>query len=107
MIEIVFYTTGNGRVPFLAWLDGLDKISRSIVKMRLDHIRIGNFGDSKPIKGGVGLWELRLHYGAGYRIYFGKKGARIVVLLVGGNKGSQARDIDKAKGYWIACKELL
>jgi putative addiction module killer protein len=56
-------------------------------------------------KGGGGVYEFRINYGAGYRIYYGKSGTTIVVLLVGGDKGSQDRDIEKAKRYWLDFKE--
>jgi putative addiction module killer protein len=67
---------------------------------------LGNFGDSKIIKGGDGIWELRINFGPGYRVYFGKKGTTIIILLLGGNKGTQERDIIKAKKYWLEYKEL-
>jgi putative addiction module killer protein len=59
------------------------------------------------IKGGEGVWELRIDYGPGYRIYFGKKGTTIVILLTGRDKKSQDRDIAKAKKYWLDCKDLI
>ncbi len=67
---------------------------------------MGNFGDAKRIKGGEGVLELRISYGPGYRIYFGKDGSTVVVLLIGGDKGSQNRDIAKAKRYWLDYKDL-
>ena len=81
---------------FAKWLSGLrdKKAQRRIVK-RLEHIENGNFGDCTPIGGG--LSEVRIHYGPGYRLYFMRRGARIIVLLCGGDKGSQKRDIAKAK----------
>jgi len=65
---------------------------------RLDRLKLGNFGDSKALQEGV--CELRIHYGSGIRIYYGKVGNRVVLLLCGGDKGSQKRDIAKAKEYW-------
>jgi len=65
--------------------------------MRLDRLKLGNFGDCKTLQEGVS--ELRIHYGPGIRIYYGKIGDRIVLLLCGGDKGSQDRDINKAKDY--------
>ena len=107
LIKILVYTTSSGKVPFLAWRDDLDVKTRAIVKTRLDRIRLGNFGDSKPIKNGGGVKELRISYGPGYRIYYGMKGSTLVILLVGGDKKSQARDITKAKQYWLDVKELI
>lgn len=68
---------------------------------------MGNFGDAKMIKGGEGIWELRIDYGPGYRVYFGKQGATIVILLTGGDKKSQNRDIAKAKRYWLDYKDSI
>jgi len=105
-MKIVVYSTSTDRSPFYDWQKKLDENTRAIVRTRLDRIRLGNFGDSKVIKGGDGICELRIDFGPGYRIYFGKKGSTVVVLLVGGNKSSQDRDIEKAKRYWLECKEV-
>lgn len=78
---------------------------RAVVIKRLDRIKLGNFGDAKRIKNGNGIWELRIDHGPGYRIYFGQEEGRIVILLMGGNKKSQQRDITKAKQYWLQYKE--
>ena len=72
---------------------------------RIGRVRLGNFGDCKYIIGSNGIWELRLDYGPGYRVYFGKEGTTIIVLLMGGEKRSQNRDIAKAKKYWLEYKE--
>ena len=63
----------------------------------------GNFGNSRSV--GSGVYELRLHFGSGYRIYFGEVGDTVVLLLCGGDKSSQARDIRRAKTYWLDYKE--
>ena len=84
----------------------LPQAIRAIIRTRLDRMSLGNFGDSKIIKGSGGIWELRIDVGPGYQIYFGKKGSTVIILLVGGDKGSQARDITKATSYWLECKEL-
>lgn len=107
LVKIILYSTATGKEPFSDWEGGLDKRIRAIVINRLDRIRLGNFGDAKIIKGGNGIWELRIDHGPGYRIYFGKKGSMIVILLTGGDKRSQNRDITKAKRYWLEYKELL
>ncbi|MDP3889054.1 MAG: type II toxin-antitoxin system RelE/ParE family toxin [bacterium] len=105
LIKIIVYSTKTGKEPFSDWENGLDKNTRAVVIKRLDRIRLGNFGDAKIIKGGNGIWELRIDHGPGYRIYFGKKGSIVVILLMGGEKRSQNRDIAKSKRYWLEYKE--
>ena len=101
-IEILLYRKGRS-APFTDWLASLrDGRSVGIVRARLNRIRLGNFGDCKPVGGGVE--ELRIDFGPGYRIYYGRQGSLIVVLLCGGDKRTQARDIPTAKKYW---KEYL
>lgn len=107
MIKLINYSLKTtGREPFTDWLDDQDIKVQSIVFARLDRVILGNFGDCKLIKDGEGISELRIDYGPGYRIYFGRKGMDIVILLVGGDKGSQNRDIAKAKRYWQDFKEV-
>lgn len=105
VVEIILYTTKSGKQPFLAWQSTLDRKTSSVILSRLARIRIGNFGDCKPITGGDGICELRIDYGGGYRIYYGKNKQTIVVLLIGGNKSNQKRNIEKAKEYWSDFKE--
>lgn len=104
LIEILIYVTGAGKSPFDHWLNKLDRTTRAIVRTRIDRVCLGNFGDSKPIKNGDGIHELRIDYGAGYRIYYGKHASKIVVLLFGGDKSTQSRDIVRAKKYWVEYK---
>ncbi len=100
MIEIRYYLAGSGKRPFIDWLESLKDIrARAIIKARLDRIQIGNFGDYKPV--GEGVYELRIDYGPGYRVYFGKEGNKVILLLLGGSKKTQERDIAKAKEYWL------
>ena len=81
---------------FDGWLGRLrDARARQRIIDRLQRLRLGNFGDRKPIGGGVS--ELRLAFGPGYRIYYSVQGDRIVLLLAGGTKGTQTRDIERAK----------
>ena len=78
------------------WIDGLrDRVARRRVFSRLDLLADGHFGDWRPVGEGVG--ELRIHAGPGYRLYFARRGDLIVVILLGGDKSSQDRDIAKAK----------
>ena len=80
---------------FAAWLDDLrDLRGRARVQSRIERLAAGNPGDVKPV--GHGVSELRIDYGPGYRVYFVRKGRTVVVLLAGGNKGTQAADIKTA-----------
>lgn len=97
--EIVVFRATDGHVPFAVWLDKLDdKRAVARVLARLARVRQGNLGDCQPVGGGVS--ELRVDYGPGYRVYFGQQGRTIVVLLCGGDKRTQDRDIRLAKLYW-------
>lgn len=91
MINIVIFSTEKGKKPFLEWMEGLDKSTRAIVKTRLNRVAVGNFGDCKTIVNGAGLRELRISYGAGYRIYFGIKHKALVIILGGGDKKHNKR----------------
>ena len=97
-IEIHIFRRGP-KTPFSDWLSSLkDARSAGIVRARLNRIRLGNFGDCKSVGGGVE--ELRIDFGPGFRIYFGREGALLVILLCGGNKGAQRRDVLRAQSYW-------
>ena len=81
---------------FEAWIRGLkDKTAAAIVARRIQRIAMGNLGDVKSL--GDGVSEIRIHHGPGYRVYFTRRGNTVIVLLCGGDKGSQSRDIDQAK----------
>ena len=96
---ILQYQKRDGSAPFREWLLKLQDVqARARIRARLDRLRLGNFGDSKRV--GNGMFELRFHFGPGYRVYFGRIADKIVVLLLGGDKGSQEKDIKKAKEYW-------
>lgn len=98
--EILQYQTAKGRRPFGEWLLSLkDKTFRARLLARLDRLLLGNFGDTKRLA--AGIWELRFHFGPGYRVYFGLDEGRIVILLCGGDKSSQTVDIDRAHEYWL------
>jgi putative addiction module killer protein len=97
--EIVAFRAEDGGVPFKNWLDELnDKRAVARVLARLARVRHGGLGDCKSV--GEGVCELRVDYGPGYRIYFGQKSQTLVVLLCGGDKRTQDRDIRLAKQYW-------
>ena len=80
---------------FDSWLDSLkDRLAKSSVQVRIDRLAQGNAGDVKPV--GEGVSEMRIHVGAGYRVYFTRLDTTIILLLCGGDKRSQTRDIERA-----------
>lgn len=102
--EIRRYLTRDGKAPFAEWFNSLRDIkTKTIINMRLDRVGQGNLGDCQSV--GSGVYELRIDYGPGYRIYFGQVDTMIVILLCGGDKSTQARDIRKAKEYWTDYEE--
>jgi len=97
-IEIELYETASGHCPFDDWFESLRELhTRAKILTRLDRLKVGNFGDCKAL--GDGIAELRIHYGPGIRVYYSKIGNKIVLLLCGGDKSSQTKDINKAKEY--------
>jgi len=95
MNEVRRYRNENGSEIITEWLAGLKDIrARARILARMDRLAVGNFGDCKAIRDGVS--ELRIDYGPGYRVYFGKVGKRIVLLLCGGDKRTQEADIERA-----------
>lgn len=96
------YQTSGENIPFREWLQSLDKWVRTVIRARLERLRNGNLGDSKSV--GDGVFELRCDCGPGYRIYFANAAKEMVILLIGGSKGSQRRDIELAKKYWADYK---
>jgi putative addiction module killer protein len=103
MIELLRYQRADGREPFTEWLHSVrDKEAQARIRVRLRHVQAGNFGDSEPV--GEGVLELRVHIGAGYRVYCGRHGKSVVVLLSGGDKSTQVADIKRAKELWSQWK---
>jgi putative addiction module killer protein len=97
--EVREYLTSDNHCPFTEWVEGLrDRKARARIDTRLTRVRLGNLGDYASV--GEGVFELRIFYGPGYRVYFGFEGDTVVLLLCGGDKGSQQRDIATAKMYW-------
>ena len=96
--EVIAYHTREGKEPFTDWLNELeDKTFKYRVLARTHRIEHGNYGDHKRFNG---IIELRLHFGKGYRVYCGEDGMKVVILLVGGDKSSQGKDIKQALEYW-------
>jgi putative addiction module killer protein len=97
--EIIIYQTKEGREPFREWITNFkDKVTRARIERRLEKVEEGHYGDYKNL--GDDIYELRYFFGAGYRVYFAEYGDTIVLLLCGGDKSSQSKDISKAKEYW-------
>lgn len=98
--RVLQYQTADHRRPFEEWLNRhvADVRAFTAIQSRIDRIARGLFGDWKSI--GDGVFELRIDIGPGYRIYFGREGQSVIVLLCGGYKGTQHREIEVAKKYW-------
>lgn len=97
--KLKIYDTSDGKRPYSDWLYGLrDVATVARIRARIDRVEEGNLGNYKPL--GVGLYELKFDFGAGYRVYFAIDGDEIILLLMGGDKGSQRRDIEKARQFW-------
>lgn len=88
----------SGRIPFREWLGELDTTTKARVQARILRFETGNLGDHKDV--GAGVWEARLDFGPGYRVYFGRSGRELILLLVGGDKKTQKRDIKRARELW-------
>ena len=103
MMQLLRYQREDGREPFSEWLNGLrDKMAQARIRLRLRQVEAGSLGDCEPV--GEGVLELRVHVGAGYRVYCGRHGKTVVLLLCGGDKSSQVADIKRAKELWSEWK---
>jgi putative addiction module killer protein len=97
--QLEIYSTATGVEPFEDWMASLkDVAARAAIRARLERVEEGNFGDRRAV--GDGVYELRIKFGPGYRVYYGLDGKVIVLLLSGGDKSTQAKDIKKAKKFW-------
>ena len=103
MVEIREYTNPDGGSPFANWFNDLDAQAAAKVATALIRMEQGNFSNAKGV--GAGVLEYRLDFGPGYRIYFGKDGERLVILLAGGTKKRQQRDIEAAQARWEDYKQ--
>lgn len=102
--EVLHYVA-EGKDAFGDWLDGLrDVPGRAAILKRIDRVEEGNFGDHRSVGGAV--WELRVHCGPGYRVYYGEDGPRIVLLLCGGDKRTQKKDIRRAVELWAEYRRV-
>jgi len=97
-MEIEEYETADGRSPFAEWFGGLDAVAAAKVTTALTRLGLGNTSNVKGV--GAAVFELKVDFGPGYRVYFGKDGPEIVILLGGGTKKRQQRDIAHAQSLW-------
>jgi putative addiction module killer protein len=104
-IEVRVFRLKNGQAPFELWRGRLELTTRAHITRRVGRMRLGNFGDWRSV--GSGEFELRIHWGPGYRIYYARHGERLVLLLGGGEKRSQEKDIAEAKRLWQECKNEI
>lgn len=95
--QIEYFCDESGVAPFREWFESLDQKTQARVDVRLDRVQLGNFGDYASV--GEGVFELRFHFGPGYRVHFACPDARVVLLLACGDKDSQIRDIRRAKAF--------
>jgi putative addiction module killer protein len=104
MKELVVYKTKSGKIPLDDWLDSIkDFTTRTRITSRLNRLKAGNFGDCKYLDDGIS--ELRLKFGSGYRVYYSEIDNVVILLLAGGDKSTQNKDIIKAKEYLKIYKE--
>jgi putative addiction module killer protein len=98
MVEIRYYVAAGGTAPFADWFAELDAASGAKITRAIARMEQGNFSNVKSV--GEGVLEYKIDFGPGYRVYFGRDGDTIVILLTGGTKKRQQRDIEAAHGYW-------
>lgn len=103
MIPLLEFHKDDGRSPFGEWFEGLDNATALKVNTYLTRMSSGNFGQCKSLGGG--LHECKIDHGPGFRVYFGKQGDKLIILLAGGTKKRQQTDIEKARNYWKVHKE--
>ena len=97
--RVLIYEDVNGKAPYSEWLKALrDRRAAAKIDIRIERIKLGNLGFWTSVGEGVG--ELKIDYGPGYRVYFGQIGTKVIVLLCGGDKKTQAKDIANAKEFW-------
>lgn len=98
MTEVRYYFASDDKSPFAEWFAELDPIASAKIVRALARMEQGNFSNVKSV--GEGVLEYRIDFGPGYRIYFGRDGETVVILLTGGTKKRQQRDIEAAHTYW-------
>lgn len=103
MSEIRYYVAASGDEPFGDWFASLEAVARAKVTRAIARMEQGNFSNVKSV--GAGVLEYRIDFGPGYRVYFGRDGETLVILLTGGTKKRQQRDIEDAQAYWQDYKQ--
>lgn len=98
MITVLHYQDQAGKLPFAVWFEGLDAQAARKVQAAIEQVAAGNISEMKSV--GAGVIERRIHWGPGYRVYFGRDGDRLVILLAGGTKQRQSADIATARSRW-------
>ena len=103
MIDVVEYVDQNGKTPFGKWFAGLNAQAAAKITAVLEKIAKGNLSKVESVSSGV--YEYKLHWGPGYRVYFGKDGEKLVILVGGGTKKRQSADIEAAQACWADYKK--
>jgi putative addiction module killer protein len=103
MLEVRYYVSSDGRSPFAEWFADLDPVARAKVTTAIARIEKGNLSKVKSV--GAGVLEYKIDFGPGYRVYFGRDGDVLIILLTGGTKKRQGRDIETAATYWRDYKQ--
>jgi len=98
MVELRQYRTTANRSPYADWFNRLDAVAGAKISVAITRVELGNTSDVKSV--GDGVFELKVDFGPGYRVYFGWDGATLIILLGGGTKKRQSRDIQKARKHW-------
>jgi putative addiction module killer protein len=103
MPEIRYYIALDDRQPFAGWFEELESVARARVTRAIVRLEQGNFSNVKSV--GEGVFEYRIDFGPGYRVYLAQDGQTLVILLTGGTKKRQQRDIEEAHAYWQDYKQ--
>ena len=97
-LEVREFVGADGQSPYARWFDGLDGQAAAKIVMAVTRMRLGNLSNAKSV--GSGVWEYRIDFGPGYRIYFGRDGQQLIILVGGGTKKRQRKDIENAISRW-------
>lgn len=101
-MDIHYYHRIDGTCPFEIWFESLDSVAAAKVAVAIERMATGNLSDVKSV--GAGVCERRVNFGPGYRVYFGRDGAKLILLLTGGTKQRQQQDIAMARLLWADYK---